>query len=779
MAGKKSGSANTLGSGRTLFMLGIALFVGMFIGFYVREATDGFLTDKGHDDEHARLRAGRLLPQDHPRRGHRKASALVHPAREAKSTKKNAESIPREAKSTKKNAESMPEPPTKASDSRDTSHLVSWEQARQECFQLASGSSSVFISVRAEHRKWPACQAFAGDNKAFISSFRVVDALNGKKNAVSFESCRTPGHFLRHNGNNVVVEPPKVPDAATWRVTQKESCIQLTALGGSPSLRVDPRPAPSGRLDMAQGSTTCLQMRKASLPRLPQDACKPESASDAVKVASMADGGQPCRLIPLMECPGDVPGTSIGEHGLCNTKDIQRDLKERTCLVYGIGISDNWDFEKAMAKKGCEVHAFDPTIDRPPSDESKNLPNLHFHRWGLAGETKESGTHMVAGTKSGATETSQPMLTLDDIVKRLGHENRRLSVFKIDCEGCEWAAMAAVSDSLWDRIDQLSLELHYGIELMLDSKAQVRKAAAFADALREHGFADYRSDVRDGYAHHQRLMPMLYEAGMPKGFCCRLSGFVRKHKKQTDAPPLPVLANSGSADEERAPSKEAPLSFEDAKGSKTCFQLANRESDIRLSVRAENQPWPACGAFAGEGTAFASSFKVVQAVDSSSADEAFSLESCRHPGHFLRHNGNVIVVEPPKVPSDAVWVANPMQPDSDCVVLRATNQENILHVDEDASPRGRVEMKDVVDADDEACLKIRRPPSTRLVSEDDCLANHVSDAVKVASMADRQPCALIPPMKCSTELAGAAIGEHGLCNTKAMKADLADSTCLV
>jgi len=248
-------------------------------------------------------------------------------------------------------------------------------------------------------------------------------------------------------------------------------------------------------------------------------------------VASMADG-QPCRLIPYKKCGAELPGSVLGEHALCKTKSIEQDLKAKECLVYGIGISDNWDFEKAMAQKGCEVHAFDPTIKKPPSDESKRLPNLHFHRWGLAGETKETGVHKVAGTKSGATATSQPMYTLADIMEKLGHGQRRLSVFKIDCEGCEWAAMAAFPDELWSRIDQLSLELHYGKELMLDSQAQLKRAARVTDMLRSHGFAEWRNDWRDGYESHRQLLPELNEAGMPSNMCCRLSGFMRMEKKE-------------------------------------------------------------------------------------------------------------------------------------------------------------------------------------------------------------------------------------------------------
>ncbi|KAK2706989.1 hypothetical protein QYM36_014872, partial [Artemia franciscana] len=35
------------------------------------------------------------------------------------------------------------------------------------------------------------------------------------------------------------------------------------------------------------------------------------------------------------------------------------------CLVYSFGVNDNWSFEDAMLKYGCEVHGFDPTIGEP------------------------------------------------------------------------------------------------------------------------------------------------------------------------------------------------------------------------------------------------------------------------------------------------------------------------------------------------------------------------------------------------------------------------------
>lgn len=271
-------------------------------------------------------------------------------------------------------------------------------------------------------------------------------------------------------------------------------------------LLIDKKPAPDGKLQMykTKGSM-CLDLVRPNASSLVSASdCAANNVSDAVKVASLADG-QPCTLIPIVQCPKILSWAQLGEHALCDTEEIRRDLRDRTCLVYGVGIADNWDFEKAMARKGCEVHAFDPTIAKPPTNE-KNLPNLHFHRWGLAGSN--SG-NKVAGTLSGATWTDQPMLTLSAMMERLGHQEKRLSVFKVDCEGCEWASLSEVPGELWDRIDQLSLELHYGKGIMLDSEKQLRRAAMVADKLRAHGFVDWRIDHRDGYPSHRELLPAL------------------------------------------------------------------------------------------------------------------------------------------------------------------------------------------------------------------------------------------------------------------------------
>lgn len=254
--------------------------------------------------------------------------------------------------------------------------------------------------------------------------------------------------------------------------------------------------------------------------------CMPGNITDAVMVASMADG-KPCSVVPEGKCQKVLSDASIGEHGLCQTDVLMNALENGNCLVYGVGIADDWNFEKAMAKRGCEVHAFDPTIDKPPTDEP-SLPNLHFHRWGLAGKTEHDGTHEVRGTLSGKKTTTQPMFTLEDMMRELGHSGRELTVLKVDCEGCEWNALPVVPSTLWSKIDQMSLELHYSDGLMLDTTEQIHKAATLAGELHKQGFVKWRKDIREGWPWHRHLLPDLLAAGMPAGFCCRLAGFYRE-----------------------------------------------------------------------------------------------------------------------------------------------------------------------------------------------------------------------------------------------------------
>ena len=75
------------------------------------------------------------------------------------------------------------------------------------------------------------------------------------------------------------------------------------------------------------------------------------------------------------------------------------------------------------------MHSFDPTVNHP-----RNLaPNVTFHHWGLYGGDKQGAsatfTHKVYGKIEGE------MVTIDEMIEKLEHTEREISVFKMDCEG--------------------------------------------------------------------------------------------------------------------------------------------------------------------------------------------------------------------------------------------------------------------------------------------------------------------------------------------------------
>jgi hypothetical protein len=146
--------------------------------------------------------------------------------------------------------------------------------------------------------------------------------------------------------------------------------------------------------------------------------------------------------------------------------------------VYSFGIHASWEWEEKVARLfGCEVHAFDPTMNH-----KKDLaPGLTFHKLGLqAVGTDMSRTH---GAEYDAIDSSL-LLPLNKIMERLGHMNRTIDVLMMDCEGCEWGVLnqlACSSARNSRRVRQIVTEFHFQKSLGLETEADVLMAA---DGLR-------------------------------------------------------------------------------------------------------------------------------------------------------------------------------------------------------------------------------------------------------------------------------------------------------
>ena len=125
--------------------------------------------------------------------------------------------------------------------------------------------------------------------------------------------------------------------------------------------------------------------------------------------------------------------------------DAHRLRDKKDCLVYSIGSNNDFSFESALyaAAPNCEIHIFDfGDYGQSMKTNWKNL-TATYHRNGLTGVGKEKNL----------------LLSFPNILKKLGHENRRIDILKVDCESCEWDAYPDILAAP-NHISQLLVETH-------------------------------------------------------------------------------------------------------------------------------------------------------------------------------------------------------------------------------------------------------------------------------------------------------------------------------
>lgn len=188
---------------------------------------------------------------------------------------------------------------------------------------------------------------------------------------------------------------------------------------------------------------------------------------------------------PIFTCPHlrRVGGRGDGPKWTC---DPHRLLNQPDCLIYSVGSKGVYVFEDGLIKmmgdkkKHCEIHVFDPDprYSRHGDPEQKNI---HYHAWGL------KGAHdLVDPSKKNKQFANMTFLSIFDIMTRLGHTDRTVDVFKIDCEGCE---VTSHQDWLSESVDirQILLETHFGLK---DTNV-----TAFFDRFLNRGFLPFSKEA--------------------------------------------------------------------------------------------------------------------------------------------------------------------------------------------------------------------------------------------------------------------------------------------
>jgi hypothetical protein len=176
-----------------------------------------------------------------------------------------------------------------------------------------------------------------------------------------------------------------------------------------------------------------------------------------------------------------VGGLDDGPKWTC---DPHRLLQRDNCLIYSIGSAGQYQWEQGLIQRlesHCEIHVFDPgnySRDDMPA-------NIHYHQWGLKSSYDENyNPSLYKGINP------VEMLTYQQNLRRLGHEDRVIDIFKLDCEKCEWSSY---KDWIGGNIRQLIVEVH-GVPSPKGPNEwhhAAHNVSDFFDEFEKQGFAMY------------------------------------------------------------------------------------------------------------------------------------------------------------------------------------------------------------------------------------------------------------------------------------------------
>lgn len=133
-------------------------------------------------------------------------------------------------------------------------------------------------------------------------------------------------------------------------------------------------------------------------------------------------------------------GAMDGQKFVC-FDDILKDPE--ACLIYSFGVGADISFEEAMADVGCSIRLFDHTIE--PGGQLH--PNTTYFKLGIGDKTEGS------------------IMTLKDILEKLGDKEKEISYLKVDAEGAELKALRDwIESGALDNVRQIGVEFHTHME---------------------------------------------------------------------------------------------------------------------------------------------------------------------------------------------------------------------------------------------------------------------------------------------------------------------------
>ncbi|XP_010880422.2 methyltransferase-like protein 24 [Esox lucius] len=162
-----------------------------------------------------------------------------------------------------------------------------------------------------------------------------------------------------------------------------------------------------------------------------------------------------------------VTGAQEGPWALCldNRYSLAHRIQTKQCRVYSLGLgAEAKTLELSLARAGCEVHCFDPSLRQAHLQES----DMWLHR--LSVDWRDPNPAIPAQRQRGNTKK------LATILNDFGH--RQVDVLKADVESAEWKILEnLVLEGVLSSVGQLLLEVHLhwaGFEVGGDNPTVVR-----------------------------------------------------------------------------------------------------------------------------------------------------------------------------------------------------------------------------------------------------------------------------------------------------------------
>ena len=134
-------------------------------------------------------------------------------------------------------------------------------------------------------------------------------------------------------------------------------------------------------------------------------------------------------------------------------------------IAYSFGINQDVSWDNDMADLGYQIFMYDMTI----VDLPKHRPEFHFFKEGIGYEK----------------DPEQRLDTLENFIKRNGHENRRNMILKMDVEGAEYDFIEQVDLKTLEQFDQMTFEFH-DVITVIDLERANRMISCFKKLNRTH-----------------------------------------------------------------------------------------------------------------------------------------------------------------------------------------------------------------------------------------------------------------------------------------------------